>query len=239
MEPDVTTDRREEGFFARIVSILTPHKTIPRMSWTASRRWDLSPSRVGILFFGLTIFGLGDSLLVQSKIGNAPWTVLAQGIHNHSRLSIGEATFLVGALILILWWPLRERPGFGTLANIAIISAAIQLGLAIFPSINHNLALSLIYVFLGIFLVGLGSTFYITTGLGPGPRDGLMTALHFKTGIRVARVRFGIEMCAFIIGALLGGRYGIGTALFALLIGQSVAINLSLVKHLASAKISE
>ena len=238
MEP-INQDRREQGVAARLLAILTPHKTIPKMSWTAKSRWDLSPSRVGILFFGLTIFGLGDSLLVQSKIGNAPWTVLAQGIHNHSHLSIGEATFLVGALILILWWPLRERPGFGTLANIVIISAAIQLGLFLFRPINHNLALSLTYIFLGIFLVGLGSTFYITTGLGPGPRDGLMTALHYKTGIRVARVRFGIELCAFVVGALLGGSFGLGTALFALGIGQSVAINLSLVKHLASAKISE
>ena len=206
------------------------------MSWTATGRWQLSPRRVAILLFGLTIFGLGDALLIQSKIGNAPWSVLAQGISEHSPLSIGEATFLVSAIILLLWWPLRERPGFGTIANIVVIAAAIQLGLFIFPAIHHNLAVSLFYVLLGVFLVGLGSTFYITTGLGPGPRDGLMTALHHKTGVRVARVRFGIEICAFTAGALLGGTFGIGTAIFALFIGQSVAINLSLVKYLATAK---
>ena len=205
------------------------------MSWTASHRWDLSLPRLGILAFGLTIFGFGDALLIQSKIGNAPWSVLAQGLSQHTPLSIGEATFLISAIILLLWWPLRERPGFGTLANIVIIAGAIQLGIYLFPPITHNLPLSLIYVFLGVFLVGLGSTFYITTGLGPGPRDGLMTALHHKTGVRVARVRIGIEICALTAGAILGGRVGIGTAIFALCIGQSIAINLSLVKHLASA----
>jgi uncharacterized membrane protein YczE len=132
-----------------------------------------------------------------------------------------------------LWWPLKERPGFGTIANIAVISLFIQIAVDLVPLSTNNFPLSLFMVLLGISLVGAGSTLYITTGLGPGPRDGLMTALHHKTGVRVGRVRLGIEICALIIGTLLGGTVGIGTALFALLIGNSVAIWLGIAKHFA------
>jgi len=204
------------------------------MRWTAQHRWDLAPARIAILFFGLTIFGLGDALIIQSHIGNAPWSVLAQGISRHSPLSIGAATFLVSSIILLLWLPLRARPGFGTIANIIIIAVALQAGLNFIPRVNHNALLSLAFVFGGIALVGMGSSLYITTGLGPGPRDGLMTSIHKKSGVRVARVRLGIEIAALSIGALLGGTLGIGTALFALFIGQSIAINLAVVKHFAA-----
>jgi uncharacterized membrane protein YczE len=203
------------------------------MRWTGTSRWDLSLTRILILFFGLAIFGLGDSLVIQSHIGNAPWSVLAQGLSLHTPFSIGACTFIIGATVLLLWWPLKERPGFGTLANIAIISLFIQIGMWIFPTSNGNWILSILMVLAGIALVGAGSTLYITTGLGPGPRDGLMTAIHHKTKIRVGRVRLAIEICALTIGALLGGRVGIGTALFALLIGNSVAIWLGVAKHFA------
>ncbi len=203
------------------------------MRWTANGRWDLSFSRVAILTIGLAIFGFGDGLIIQSHIGNAPWSVLAQGLSLHTPFSIGECTFIIGFAVLLLWWPLRERPGFGTLANICIISLFIQVAVDICPVIHSNFALSLLMVMGGIAMVGLGSTLYITTGLGPGPRDGLMTALHHRTGVRVARVRLGIEICALIIGALLGGTLGIGTALFAFLIGNSVAIWLGIIGHLA------
>lgn len=203
------------------------------MRWTGASRWDLSLTRILILFFGLAIFGLGDSLVIQSHVGNAPWSVLAQGLSLHTPFSIGACTFIIGATVLLLWWPLKERPGFGTLANIAIISLFIQIGMWIFPASNGNWILSILMVLAGIALVGAGSTLYITTGLGPGPRDGLMTAIHRKTKIRVGRVRLAIEICALIIGALLGGRVGIGTALFALLIGNSVAIWLGVAKHFA------
>jgi uncharacterized membrane protein YczE len=216
-----------------IAHILRPAKTIPRMPWTAEGKWDLSTGRILVLGFGLSIFGLGDSLLIQSHIGNAPWSVLAQGVSRHSPLSIGEATFLISGIVLLLWFPLRERPGFGTIANLIIIAAAIQLGLYLFPAIDHNFLVQICYVLLGILLVGFGTAFYITCGLGPGPRDGLMTAVHKRTGIRIGRVRLGIEVCALVIGALLGGRVGIGTALFALLIGNSIAISLNLVHKLS------
>ena len=221
------------SFTNRLLAFLRPHKTIPVTPWRASNRWDLSPSRVAILFFGLAIFGIGDSLLIQSNLGNAPWSVLAQGLAKTFHSEIGIFTFIISAIVLLLWIPLKERPGFGTLSNIVIIAAAIQFGIDFIPPASNSL-LGLLYIFLGIALVGAGSSLYITCGLGPGPRDGLMTSLHHKTGIRVGRVRLAIEGTVLVLGALLGGRLGVGTALFALLIGQSIAIFLGIVARLTS-----
>jgi uncharacterized membrane protein YczE len=218
---------------SRFTDFLRPHKTIPITSWRAANRWDLSTSRVTILFFGLFIFGIGDSLLIQSNLGNAPWSVLAQGLAKTFDSEIGLLTFIISAIVLLLWVPLKEKPGFGTVANIVIIAGAIQLGIDFIPA-TENTIVGLIYIFIGIALVGAGSSLYITCGLGPGPRDGLMTALHNKTGIRVGRVRLAIEGTVLILGAVLGGALGVGTALFALLIGQSVAIFLGIVARLTS-----
>jgi len=218
---------------SRFMDFLRPHKTIPITPWRAANRWDLSSSRVAILFFGLFIFGIGDSLLIQSNLGNAPWSVLAQGLAKTFDSEIGLLTFIISAIVLLLWVPLKEKPGFGTVANIVIIAGAIQLGIDFIPA-TENTIVGLIYVFIGIALVGAGSSLYITCGLGPGPRDGLMTALHNKTGIRVGRVRLAIEGTVLILGALLGGALGVGTALFALLIGQSIAIFLGIVARLTS-----
>ena len=217
----------------RFSAFLKPHKTVPITPWRANSRWDLSFSRVAILFFGLAIFGLGDALVVQSNLGNAPWTVFAQGLSLKSGLSLGWATFVTGCFVLLIWIPLRERPGFGTLANIVIISAAIEFGVSVFP-LQETLIGGLASALIGIALVGLGSALYITCGLGPGPRDGAMTGIHQRTGVRVGRVRMGIEVTVLIIGALLGGQLGLGTALFALLIGQSVAISFGIVARLTS-----
>lgn len=212
---------------------IRPHRTVPTMPWTAQRRWELSFSRVAILTFGLFIFGLGDALLIQSNLGNAPWSVLGQGISQKLDITMGWATFGIGVIVLALWIPLREKPGFGTLANIVVISIAIQLGVTYFP-LQDNFFSALAFALLGIALVGIGSTLYITCGLGTGPRDGLMVALHNRTGIRVGRVRFAIEGSVLVLGALLGGPIGIGTALFALLIGQSVAISFGVAARLTA-----
>ena len=218
---------------SRFLNFLRPHKTIPNTPWRAESRWDLSVSRVSILFFGLFIFGIGDSLLIQSSLGNAPWSVLAQGLAKTFDSEIGLLTFVISAIVLLLWVPLKEKPGFGTVSNIVIIAAAIQLGIDFIPPADNTI-IGLIYVFLGIALVGAGSSLYITCGLGPGPRDGLMTALHHKTGVRVGRVRLAIEGTVLALGALLGGTLGVGTALFALLIGPSIAIFLGIVARLTS-----
>ena len=217
--------------FNDVIAFFKPHKTVPITPWRAEHRWQLSPSRVGILFFGLAIFGLGDSLLVQGDVGNAPWTVFAQGLTFKTGLSIGWATAIISIFVLLIWIPLNEKPGFGTLSNIVLIAAFIEIGTHIFPKQTSTWA-GVIFALFGIAMVGLGSALYITCGLGPGPRDGAMTGIHFKTGIRVGRVRMGIELVVLTIGWLMGGRVGIGTALFALLIGQSVAIFLGIVARL-------
>ena len=217
--------------FSSLLKAFKPHKTVPITPWRANSRWDLSPLRVLILFFGLAIFGLGDSLFIQAGIGNAPWTVFAEGLTYKTGMSIGFATFVISVFVLLLWIPLKERPGFGTLSNIVLIATFIELGTHIFPEAG-SFAVGAIYNFIGISLVGIGSALYITCGLGPGPRDGAMTGLHYRTGVRVGRVRMAIEVTVLAIGFLMGGTVGVGTALFALFIGQSVAISLGILARL-------
>lgn len=222
----------------KIVNMLRPSRTIPITPWRADSTWSLGTGkhhiqRLAILFFGLTIFGIGEAFLVISSLGNSPWVVLSEGISINTFLNIGESTFLVSVLVLLLWIPLKQRPGFGTIANIVLIAAAIEVGLFFIPAVE-SIFLKYFYVLFGIALVGAGSALYITCGLGTGPRDGLMTGLHYKSGVRVGRVRLGIEVVAASTGALLGGSLGIGTLLFALLIGQSVAISLGVVERLTS-----
>jgi uncharacterized membrane protein YczE len=216
-----------------LLKFITPHKTIPHTPWRAEHRWQLSPTRVGILFFGLAIFGLGDSLLVQGNVGNAPWTVFAQGLSLKTGFPLGVSTFLISVVVLLIWIPLKEKPGFGTLSNILLIASFIQVGISIFP-LQNSLAMGVTFDLVGILLVGIGSSLYITCGLGPGPRDGAMTGIHQKTGIRVGRVRLGIEVTVLVVGWLMGGTVGIGTLLFALLIGESIAISLGVVARLTS-----
>jgi uncharacterized membrane protein YczE len=215
-----------------MIGFFVPHRTIPHTSWAATNRWDLSLLRLTILISGLSIFGFGEALLIQSNLGNSPWTVLAQGVSRHSPFTIGESTFLISSLVLCLWLPLGERPGFGTLANMVVIATSLQIGVSIIPSVQQNRILSILMILIGIGAVGIGSSLYITCALGPGPRDGLMTAIHKRTGIRVGRVRLCIELLALLCGIALGGRAGLGTALFALLIGNSVAIAFSMVHKL-------
>ena len=224
---------QEPSKLRSLIAHLRPHKTVPITPWRAKHRWDLSFSRVLILFVGLALFGFGDALVVQSNLGNGPWTVFAQGLSLKTGLSLGWATFYTGVVVLLIWIPLRERPGFGTISNIVIISAAIQIGVEIFPLQNTFLG-GVASALLGISLVGIGTALYITCGLGSGPRDGAMTGIHNRTGIRVGRVRMGIEVTVLIIGAFLGGSIGLGTALFALLVGQSVAISFGVVARLTS-----
>jgi uncharacterized membrane protein YczE len=225
-------------WFNKAFRLLKPSRTIPITPWRANTTWGLIAApyaiqRMLVLIFGLMIFGVGEAFLVVTSLGNSPWVVLSEGISLNSNLNIGESTFLVSVVVLLLWIPLRQKPGFGTLANIVVIAASIELGLLIIPTVE-NIYFKYFYVLFGIALVGIGSALYITCGLGTGPRDGLMTGLHYKSGVRVGRVRLGIEVVAASTGALLGGSLGIGTLLFALLIGQSVAISLGVVERLTS-----
>ena len=227
-----------ENWLYIIRNFLKPSRTIPTTSWRAESTWGLtngnqSLQRFLLLIFGLTVFGIGEAFLVVTSLGNSPWVVLSEGISLNSNLNIGQATFFVSLVVLFFWIPLRQKPGFGTLANIVVIAVALELGLLIIPEVE-NISLKLFYVLFGILLVGIGSALYITCGLGTGPRDGLMTGLHYRTGVRVGRVRLGIEVLALTTGALLGGSLGVGTALFALFIGQSVAISLGVLGRLTS-----
>lgn len=176
---------------------------------------------------GLWIFGTGEALLVVADLGNGPWTVLAQGIAGILPIGIGLATLLVSAAVLLLWIPLRERPGLGTIANAIVIAAALQVGVWLIPHPEATW-LKVTAMLGGIAAIGLGSGLYLTTNLGPGPRDGWMTGLHVRFGWPVPRVRLGIEVTVLVLGWLLGGTVGIGTVLFALLIGPSVGWGLRL-----------
>jgi len=199
--------------------------------WRAASQWQLSLSRLSLLTVGLIIFGIGDGFLIITHLGNAPWSVLAQGLSLKLGISIGWATFSVSTAVLLLWIPFRQRPGAGTIANILVIALAIDLTVAWIPA-PEKLLLRILMMVVGVALVGAGSAIYLTCGLGPGPRDGLMTALHYATGFSVARVRAGIEGVVLALGWVLGGRVGPGTLVFALGIGGSVALWLNVVGHL-------
>lgn len=206
---------------------LRPARTVPVTRWRSGSRWRPTPASVLVLVVGLSLFGTGEAFLVRGGLGVSPWTVLAQGLSLRLGIAIGVATFLVSALVLLLWIPLRERPGLGTLANAVVIAVALQVGVDVLPDATSPPA-AVAFVLLGIGLIGVGSGLYLTTNLGPGPRDGWMTGLHARTGWPVGRVRLGIEVAVLGVGWLLGGTVGIGTVLFALLIGPSVAQGLAI-----------
>ena len=188
-------------------------------------RWRTSPRRLARLLAGLWLFGTGDALIVDATLGNAPWTVLAQGVSLHTPLTIGAATLGIGVVVLLGWIPLRERPGLGTVLNVLVIGLAIDVMRPLVPDPSAMVPRLLMLVG-GTLLVGQGSGLYLTAALGPGPRDGLMTGIHRRSGVPIAVVRGGIELTALATGWLLGGTVGLGTVAFALLIGPSVQLGL-------------
>jgi uncharacterized membrane protein YczE len=184
-------------------------------------RWRAGPARLLRLLIGLWIFGVGEALLVGAALGNSPWTVLAQGMSVQTGLGVGTATIVISFVVLALWVPLRQRPGLGTLLNAVVIGLAIAATLPLLPE-DLGTAVRVGMMVAGIALVAVGSGLYLTCRLGPGPRDGLMTGLHRRTGRSVRVVRAGIELSVLAAGFLLGGTVGIGTAAFALSIGPGV-----------------
>jgi uncharacterized membrane protein YczE len=184
------------------------------------------------LVLGLWLFGTGEALLIDASIGQSPWTVLADGLAKTLNMTIGETTFLTSIVVLLLWIPLKRRPGLGTVMNILVIPVAIDVMIRLLPT-PTNVAAQTVEALVGILLVGVASALYITCNVGSGPRDGLMTGLNERTGVRVGRVRTGIEIVAVTIGWSLGGLVDVGTLLFALLIGQSVAIAFGLVERIS------
>ena len=205
------------------------------MPWSATSRWRGRPSTLLVLVTGLWAFGTGEALLVASHLGNTPWTVLAQGVSRHSPLSIGAATLAISALVLLGWWPLREKPGLGTIANAVVIAVAIDVMLAVLPT-PDALSGRLAEVVAAIACIGAGSGLYLTTWLGPGPRDGWMTGIARRTGWPIAGVRLSLELVVLVAGYLLGGRVGVGTVVFALTIGYAVAASMRLLTRAAGAR---
>jgi uncharacterized membrane protein YczE len=191
-----------------------------------------------VLIVGLWLFGTGEALIVGAGLGNGPWTVLAQGLSVRTELSIGITTFIISVIVLLLWIPLRERPGLGTVANAVIIATALQVMSGVLPKPTGFLW-QLAMVLTGITAIGIGSGLYLTTNLGPGPRDGWMTGLHLRTGWPIPAVRLGVEVAVLALGWLLGGVVGLGTVLFALLIGPFVGYGLALVGAVSGSKATD
>jgi uncharacterized membrane protein YczE len=170
-------------------------------------------------------YGLSSALTVRSALGSLPWDVLHQGLSHVTGLSVGVLSIVVGAAVLLLWIPLRQRPGFGTLCNVVVVGTSLDLGLRLLPT-PSGLALRISFLVAGILLNALATALYIGARLGPGPRDGLMTGLAGrglfgrKLSVRVART--GVEVIVVTVGFLLGGRFGFGTILYAVTIGPLV-----------------
>jgi uncharacterized membrane protein YczE len=185
--------------------------------------------RIIQLLGGLFLYGIGLALMVRAGIGVAPWDVLSQGISLRTGLPFGLVTNIVGAVVLLLWIPIRVRVGFGTVANVLLIGTCAQLGLSVIPQQAVPWLQAVVFAG-GLALVAVATGLYIGARLGPGPRDGLMTGLHRRTGWPIWIVRTSIEVIVLAVGWALGGQFGIGTIAFALLIGPMVGVTLPLLR---------
>lgn len=177
--------------------------------------------RVPQLLVGLVLYGLSMAMLVRAGLGLDPWDVLHQGLSHYLPLSFGTVTIAVGAAVLLLWIPLRQKPGLGTVSNVVVVGVAADVGLWLIPA-PDQLALRVVMMISAVILNGLAGAIYIGSQLGPGPRDGLMTGLAARTGRSLRLVRIGIELTVLLVGVLLGGTIGVGTVLYALSIGPLV-----------------
>jgi len=205
-------------------------KKIPKVEWSSEKPFNFKPkfSTFFFLCFGLSLFGLGEGLLIVSFTGASPWSVLAQGISLNVNLSIGTITLLISIAVLILWIPLGQKPGMGTIFNALIIAIMIDLCIKYFPT-PSNYIHQLLLAIISVIMVGIGGGIYLVSNLGAGPRDGLMIGLQKLTNFPIAVVRATLEISVVSVGWYLGGTVGIGTLLFAFGIGPCVALGLSLV----------
>ena len=205
-------------------------KKIPKVNWSSDKPYNFRPkfSTFFFLCFGLTLFGLGEGLLIVSFTGASPWSVLAQGISLNINLSIGTITLLISIAVLVLWIPLGLKPGMGTIFNALIIAFMIDLCIKFVPT-PSNYTNQLLLSVLSVLAVGIGGGVYLISNLGAGPRDGLMIGLQKLTKLPIAAVRGTLEISVVSIGWYLGGTVGIGTLLFAFGIGPCVALGLYLV----------
>ena len=205
-------------------------KKIPDLSWSSNDPFNFKPkfNTFTYLVLGLILFGVGETLLITANQGVSPWTVLAQGLSFQFNLSIGVTTFIVSIIVLFFWYPLKQKPGLGTLLNVILISIVIDLTTPILPY-PKTLFYQIIQSVIAVLIVGIGSGFYLTANLGPGPRDGLMTGLQKLTDKPIALIRTILEVSAVLIGFYFGGVVGIGTLLFAFGIGPAVSLGIFIV----------
>ena len=211
----------------KLFTIFKLIKKIPKTSWSSKKPLNFKPKikTLLLLIFGLFLFGLGETLLLASGGGVSPWTVLAEGISIYSSYSIGFCTFVISVSVLLLWIPLKQKPGIGTLLNALIIALVFDYTLPYLPN-PTDYEFKILQIIIGVLIVGLGSGFYLIANLGPGPRDGLMTGVQKVTGKPIALVRSTIEIIVVFFGWLLGGTAGLGTIIFALGIGPAVAVGI-------------
>ena len=216
----------------KILLLIFSLKKIPTLSWSSFDELNFKPRIITLLYLviGLILFGLGETMLITANAGVSPWTVLAQGISIKTGYSIGITTFIVSIGVLILWIPLKQKPGIGTILNTIIISVVLDVSLPYLPT-PESFFLQALQVFIGVIIVGLGSGFYLIANLGPGSRDGLMTGLQKKTNLPIALIRATIEVSAVVFGFYLGGVVGIGTLVFAFGIGPAVSAGLFFVSR--------
>jgi|TARA_B100000497_G_C7615960_1_gene369945 hypothetical protein len=205
-------------------------KNIPKVSWSSEKPLNLKPKIITFFFlcFGLTLFGVGEGLLLVSAAGASPWSVFAQGIHLSVGLSVGAVTIIISILVLLLWVPLSQKPGMGTILNALIIGIMIDICIKFVPTPEDFISQIFLAV-AAVLIVGLGGGIYLVANLGAGPRDGLMIGLQKKTNFPIAVVRATLEITVMSIGWYLGGTVGVGTLLFAFGIGPAVALSLFIV----------
>ncbi len=205
-------------------------KKIPKVKWSSEKPFNFKPkfSTFFFLCFGLSLFGLGEGLLIVSFTGASPWSVLAQGISLNINLSIGAITLLISIAVLILWIPLGQKPGMGTIFNALIIAIMIDLCIKYVPT-PSNYIHQLLLAIISVIMVGIGGGIYLVSNLGAGPRDGLMIGLQKVTNFPIAVVRATLEISVVSVGWYLGGIVGVGTLLFAFGIGPCIALGLYLV----------
>ena len=205
-------------------------KNIPKVSWSSDKPLNLKPKFLTSFYLcvGLIIFGLGEGLLIVSSSGASPWSVLAQGLFLNIGFSVGLITIFISIAVLLLWFPLKQKPGIGTILNALIIGLMIDACIRYVPTPENYLNQILLGA-IAVVTVGLGGGIYLVANLGPGPRDGLMIGLQKKTNFPIASVRAFLEISVMSVGWYLGGTVGIGTLLFAFGIGPCVALSLFLV----------
>jgi len=189
---------------------------------------DRPAQRVTRCVGGLALFGIGVALQKEGQMGLAPWDVFHEGFSQVLGWQFGRALVLTSFLVLLLWIPLRQRPGIGTLLNAVEIGVVADIAIAVLPE-PDTLWVRIPFMLIGVLLVGIGSGFYIGAGLGPGPRDGLMTGLAAR-GMKVSRARTSVELTVLLLGWILGGSVGVGTLVFALSIGPIVARTIPLLR---------